>query len=100
MPFDPLHRRDFITLLGGAASTPSAASQRIAAFVQRLRELRWIEGHNIAIEYRWGQGRGPRHPRSRMTRDSPRRSRAKDCRTGYEATREAAMAAFGKSLWP
>ena len=29
-----------------------------AAFVQRLRELGWIEGRNVAIEYRWG--RGPR----------------------------------------
>jgi putative ABC transport system substrate-binding protein len=75
-------RRAFITLLGGAAawplaaraqqgdrlptigflgqSTRSAASEWVAAFVQRLRELGWIEGRNVAIEYRWGEGRTER----------------------------------------
>src|SRR5262249_60210080 len=79
---DRVKRREFITLLGGAAawplaagaqqsgkvpiigflgaSTPSAASQRIAAFVQRLRELGWIDGRTVAIEYRWGEGRSER----------------------------------------
>ena len=68
-------RREFITLLGGAAAWPLAAhaqpsarrpmlgllipgspatySQRVAALVQRLRELGWIDGSTIAIEYRW-----------------------------------------------
>ena len=77
-----VQRRTFITLLGGAAawplvaraqqpgkvpiigflgaSTPSAASQRIAAFVQRLRELGWIDGRTVAVEYRWGEGRSER----------------------------------------
>jgi putative tryptophan/tyrosine transport system substrate-binding protein len=78
-----LRRRKFITLLGGAAaawplaaraqqsgklrtigfmgqSTRSAASEWVAAFVQRLRELGWIEGRNIAIEYRWAEGREER----------------------------------------
>src|SRR5262245_65480872 len=77
-----MNRRDFITLVGGAAawplaaraqqpaklptigflgeSTPSAQSQRTAAFVQRLRELGWIEGHTVAIEYRWAEGRSER----------------------------------------
>ena len=64
------NRRDFITLLGGAAAawplavraqqagklptiglwgptTPSVGSQRAAAFVQRLRELGWIEGRTV-----------------------------------------------------
>ena len=72
-------RRDFIALFGSAAAWPLAAraqqpgrlptvgylgaggsstdSQRTAAFVQRLRELGWIEGHTVAIEYRWGEGR-------------------------------------------
>jgi putative ABC transport system substrate-binding protein len=77
-----MNRREFITLLGGAtvwplaaraqqpgkvpiigflgASTPSATSQRSAAFVQRLRELGWIDGRTVAIEYRWGEGRSER----------------------------------------
>jgi putative ABC transport system substrate-binding protein len=78
-----MRRREFITLLGSAAavwplaahaqqatklptigflgsSTLSAMSQWIAAFVQRLRELGWIEGRTIAIEYRWAEGRTER----------------------------------------
>ena len=78
-----MRRREFITLLGGAAARgrsrrvrssrrscrPSdswalvraaAQSQWTAAFVQRLRELGWIEGRNVAIEYRWGEGRSER----------------------------------------
>jgi putative tryptophan/tyrosine transport system substrate-binding protein len=77
-----MRRRQFITLLGGAgawplaaraqqpaklptigflgASTPSAWSQWTPAFVQRLRELGWIEGRTIAIEYRWAEGREER----------------------------------------
>jgi putative tryptophan/tyrosine transport system substrate-binding protein len=75
-------RRDFITLIGGAAAlplsaraqqagklptigflgaTPSIESQRVAAFVQRLRELAWIDGRNLAIEYRWAEGRTERY---------------------------------------
>ena len=37
--------------------TASAEGQRAAAFVQRLRELGWIEGQNVAIEFRWADGR-------------------------------------------
>ena len=43
------------------ASTPSAWSQWTAAFVQRLRELGWIEGRTVAIEYRWAEGRSERY---------------------------------------
>jgi putative ABC transport system substrate-binding protein len=82
MHFDQLKRREFITLLGGAAmwplaaraqqpaklptigflgaTTPSAQSQWTAAFVERLGELGWIEGRNVAIEYRWMEGRNER----------------------------------------
>ena len=75
-------RREFITLLGGAAAWPLAAraqqpgklptigflgtsasawSSWTAAFVQRLRELGWIEGRTVAIEYRWSEARPARH---------------------------------------
>src|SRR5262245_40136947 len=82
MQLDQLRRRDFIELLGGAAawplaaraqqpakpptvgfmgpSTPSAQSPWTAAFMQGLRELGWVEGHTIAIEYRWAEGRNER----------------------------------------
>src|SRR5262245_28686512 len=79
---DSTGRREFMTLIGGAAawpiaaraqqagklatigflgtSTPADLNQRTAAFVQRLRELGWIEGRSIAIEYRWAEGRDGR----------------------------------------
>jgi len=75
-------RRKFLATLGGAAAawpfvaqaqqpakptigflvagTPLSHGQWVAAFVQRLRELGWIEGRTIAIEYRWGEGRNER----------------------------------------
>src|SRR6516162_3243789 len=76
-------RREFITVLGGAAvawplaaraqqpaklptigflgtNTASAQSQWTAAFIHRLRELGWIEGRTFAIEYRWAEGRSER----------------------------------------
>src|SRR5262249_35571612 len=42
------------------ATAPSAESQRVAAFVQGLRELGWMEGRNVALEYRYGEGRNER----------------------------------------
>jgi putative tryptophan/tyrosine transport system substrate-binding protein len=42
-------------------STPADLSQRTAVFVQRLRELGWIEGRTVAIEYRWAEGRSGRY---------------------------------------
>jgi putative ABC transport system substrate-binding protein len=80
-----MKRREFISLLGGAAAvwplaaraqqpkklptigllggaTPSAQAQWTAAFVQRLRELGWVEGQTVAIEYRWVEGRFERSP--------------------------------------
>ena len=79
-----MRRREFITLCGSAAAaaqpfaaraqqpaklptigflgpnTSSLDSARVGAFVQRLRELGWIEGRNVAIEYRWAEGRTER----------------------------------------
>ena len=79
-----MRRREFIAVLGGAmvvwpvvaraqmaakpptigffgSSTPSAMTPWTAAFVGRLRELGWIEGQTIAIEYRWAEGRSKRY---------------------------------------
>jgi putative ABC transport system substrate-binding protein len=41
-------------------STRSAESEWIAAFVERLRELGWIDGRTVAIEYQWAEGRDER----------------------------------------
>ena len=77
-----MKRREFVAGLGGAAawpvvaraqqsrlptigflggSTPSATNQWTATFVERLRELDWVEGKNLAIEYRWAEGRTERY---------------------------------------
>jgi putative ABC transport system substrate-binding protein len=41
-------------------NTPSAQERWTGAFIQRLRELGWIEGRTVAIEYRWAEGRTER----------------------------------------
>jgi putative tryptophan/tyrosine transport system substrate-binding protein len=78
-----VRRREFITLLGGAAAWPLAAHAQqsgklpiigflgastpsgwrlwVAAFERRLRELGWIDGRTVAIEYRWAEGRTERY---------------------------------------
>jgi hypothetical protein len=43
------------------AAVPSAWSPWTAAFVERLRELGWIDGRTVAIEYRWAEGRVERY---------------------------------------
>jgi putative ABC transport system substrate-binding protein len=77
MPFDRLRRREFITLLGGAAASPIVAHaqqseqmrrvgvlisstendpqgrRQIAAFRQGLQELGWMEGQNVRIDLRF-----------------------------------------------
>jgi ABC-type uncharacterized transport system substrate-binding protein len=77
-------RRDFIVLIGGAAmawplatraqqmrlptigllggATASSQAKWTAAFVERLRELGWVEGQTVAIVYRWVEGRFERSP--------------------------------------
>src|SRR5438874_13330450 len=79
----PMRRRKFIALAGSAAvawplaargqqlgrpptigflgvSTSAAWTHWTAAFVRRLGELGWTDGRNVAIEYRWAEGRGER----------------------------------------
>jgi hypothetical protein len=41
-------------------NTASIDRERVGVFVQRLRELGWIEGRTVAIEYRWAEGRNER----------------------------------------
>jgi putative ABC transport system substrate-binding protein len=79
---DPMRRRDFITLLGGAAAVwPIAASAQqqpvmgylnsrsregdtalLTAFHQGLNETGYVEGQNVAIEYRWAEFQYDRLP--------------------------------------
>ena len=42
------------------SGTAAAQAQWTAAFIRRLNELGWTEGRNVAIEYRWGEGRSER----------------------------------------
>ena len=51
-------KRPTIGYLGG--TTAAISSQTTAAFSQRLRELGWVEGRTIAVEYRWAEGRSER----------------------------------------
>jgi putative ABC transport system substrate-binding protein len=84
-PRSGLRRREFVLSICGAAlvplvcppcaraqsklpvigflgsTTPTTWSVFVGAFVQRLRELGWIDGRNIAIEYRWAEGREDRY---------------------------------------
>ena len=82
-----MRRREFLTILGGAAmaplirpadafaqqtrnsptigflgtTTPTIWSANVTAFQNRLRELGWIEGRNVSIQYRWAEGRDDRY---------------------------------------
>ena len=77
-----MRRREFITFLGSAVATrplaaraqqsampvigylgsgtPSTQSEWLATFTQRLRDVGWVDGQNLKIEVRWGEGRSER----------------------------------------
>jgi putative tryptophan/tyrosine transport system substrate-binding protein len=84
MLFDQLHRREFITLIGGAAATwplaaraqqaalpvigylnfgsPESDTPRVTGLRRGLNQMGYVEGRNLVIEYRWAGNQADRLP--------------------------------------
>ena len=100
---DRVRRREFISLLGGAAAWPLAARAqqpampvvgllggriadalraRVVAFRKGLSEIGYVEGQNVAVENHWLEGNSDRLPA--VAADVVRRRRGCDCRSWWQ----------------